>query len=361
MPIPPSKATPSKVTPWIAPSVADLVEGASERREVSADDGKSGSTFERIVIDGAPYFSKTLSYDTDWIMRITGDTDLRPLRTWQAGIMHGAPPCIDSTLVGMAVEGTGPSARLTMLMHDVGDLLVPEGDSVVSEAQHLGFVDHLAALSATYWNWRDTLGLTPLEHRVRFFAPDNIAPVIASFADEDLPVPLRAAREGWVRLAERAPRLAELTAAIHHDPAPLVAALRTTPSTFLHGDWKMGNLGTHPDGRTILIDWAYPGEGPAGWDLAWYLALNRARLPMSKEDSIEEFRAALARHGVETGGWFDRQIGLSLVAIMACFGWEKAMGDDDELAWWEDAALAGARWLASDGHDGAGRTDPGPT
>ena len=55
----------------------------------------------------------------------------------------------------------------------------------------------------------------------------------------------------------------------------------------------MGNLGTHPDGRTILLDWAYPGSGPACWDLCWYLALNQARLPESKEATIERFRAAL--------------------------------------------------------------------
>jgi hypothetical protein len=47
-------------------------------------------------------------------------------------------------------------------------------------------------------------------------------------------------------------------------------------------DWKMGNLGTHPDGRTILLDWAFPGAGPARWDLCRYLALNRARLPRTE-------------------------------------------------------------------------------
>jgi thiamine kinase-like enzyme len=61
----------------------------------------------------------------------------------------------------------------------------------------------------------------------------------------------------------------------------------------------MGNLGSHPDGRTILLDWAYPGAGPACWDLAWYLALNRSRLPASKEDTIEAFRGSLRAHGAD--------------------------------------------------------------
>jgi hypothetical protein len=30
---------------------------------------------------------------------------------------------------------------------------------------------------------------------------------------------------------------------------------------------------------------------------------------------------------------------------MATFAWEKAVGDEDELGWWNSAAVAGARWL----------------
>ena len=46
----------------------------------------------------------------------------------------------------------------------------------------------------------------------------------------------------------------------------------------------MGNLGRHPDGRTILLDWAFPGRAPPATDLAWYVALNVERLPQSKDD-----------------------------------------------------------------------------
>ena len=128
-------------------------------------------------------------------------------------------------------------------------------------------------------------------------------------------------------------------------PWPLVDALLALPQTFVHGDWKMGNLGSHPDGRTILLDWAYPGAGPACWDLAWYLALNRARLPESKEATIEAFRGSLWAHGVDPAGWFDLQAALCLLAMTASFGWEKALGDDAELGWWVERALAGARLL----------------
>jgi hypothetical protein len=329
--------------PWVASSRAELLARVESRVSVEPGDARSGSTFERVVVDGRPCFAKTLGYRTDWIMRVTGDRDLRTLKTWRAGIMRDAPPEIDHTVIGMAAEGEGEDALLTILMRDIGDRLFPEGDSVISLDDHLGLLDGLAALSACYWDWSDDIGLASLEERIRFFAPDNIAPEAAV---DDPPGPIRVAVEGWPRLAARAPALAELLAAIHAEPGVLADAMRATPATFLHGDWKMGNLGRHLDGRTILLDWAYPGAGPVGWDLAWYLALNSARLPITKEDSIDALRAALTRRGLATDGWFELQIDLCLLGMAACFGWEKAMGDEDELRWWETAAARGARHVA---------------
>jgi hypothetical protein len=329
--------------PWIAASRAELLAGVESRVLVDPGDARSGSTFEKVVIDGRPHFAKTLGYRTDWIMRVTGDRDLRPLKIWRAGIMRDAPPEIDHAVVGMAADGEGEDALLTILMRDIGDQLFPEGDATIALDDHLGLLDGLAALTARYWDWSDDIGLTTLEERIRFFAPDNIA---AEAAVDDPPGPIRVAVQGWPRLAERAPALAELLAAIHAAPGALGDAMRSTPATFLHGDWKMGNLGRHLDGRTVLIDWAYPGSGPVCWDLGWYLALNSARLPIAKEDSVAALRASLERRGVQTSGWFDLQLDLCLLGIAACFGWEKAMGDDDELRWWEAAAARGARHVA---------------
>jgi len=54
---------------------------------------------------------------------------------------------------------------------------------------------------------------------------------------------------------------------------------------------------------------------------------------------------ALERHGVDTTSWWDRQLGLCTVGMMATMAWEKAVGDADELAWWEAAALDGTQYL----------------
>jgi hypothetical protein len=223
-------------------------------------------------------------------------------------------------------------------MRDVSRALVPEGDAQVSFQTHRLFVDHMACLAHAFWGFTDTVGgLTPMAHRFRFFAPDNIAPELAA---ADPPGPIAAAAVGWRDLAARAPELWALVQSVHRQPDLLTAPLAATPVTFVHGDWKMGNLGAHPDGRTVLLDWAYPGSGPAAWDLVWYLALNRARIPESKEATIDAFRAGLVRRGIPgVDDWFDTQLDLCVVGIMATFGWEKALGDDDELRWWERRAL----------------------
>jgi Phosphotransferase enzyme family len=319
--------------PAPAGPVSELLARAASRRQVRPADGKSLSTFEKVSVDGQGYFLKRLSPSTDWIMRVTGDHVHRPYLVWRAGIMDAAPACIDHTVVAMEVNGEGDDAELSMLMRDVGAHLVPEGHAVVPLQQHVGFIEHLAALSAAFWGWRDTVGgLSTMAERVRYFAPDNIA---AELLVDPVPPPVAAAAEGWSRLPGRSPLLARVAAAVHARPELLTDAMAATPATFLHGDWKMGNLGTHPDGRTILLDWAYPGAGPAGWDLCWYLALNRARLPESKEAAIDRFRAALQACGISTAAWWEAQLDLCIAGMMATFGWEKALGDDEELRWWE--------------------------
>jgi aminoglycoside phosphotransferase (APT) family kinase protein len=326
----------------VVESVDEVLAGARDREVLVAADGKSGNELERVVVDGQQLVVKRMTLAGDWIMRVMGDRVFWPYLAARAGLLDQVPPCIDHAVVAMALEGDPTTGTLHIVMRDVGEHVVPEGDTPVSVEQHRGFLTHMATMHATYWGWRDRVGLQPMALRLLPFAPATIAPELTA---AEVPEPVAVADEGWARLPERAPRLAELVFAVQADPAPLVAALAATPATFLHGDWKMGNLGWDPDGRTILLDWAYLGEGPAAWDLLWYLALNRARLPESKESSIETYRRALEAAGVDTDGWWERQLGLTTIAMMVCFAWEKAVGDDEELGWWADRVEVARRWL----------------
>ncbi len=323
----------------VAGSVDELLAGATSREPFAHIDGKSGVPMERVVIDGERYVVKHVSIDNDWIMRATGDLGSRPLLVWQAGLLARIPPTIDHCFVGFASEGGGAA----ILMRDMSPWLVSEGDDPIPPDQNLRFLDHMAELHATFWGWDDAIGLVPLSNRYAFFTAEVTACEKAWGAGAAVP---QIAAEGWRRLPTVAPRMADIVLPLLRDADPLVAALASTPQTFVHGDWKMGNLGSHPDGRTILLDWAVPGRAPACTELAWYVALNRRRLPHSKEETIDAYRGALERHGVDTAPWWDLQIELALLGAAVQFGWEKAYDEADELSWWEERSVLGARRLA---------------
>jgi len=332
------------VTPRpVAGSVEELLAGATERQRFGHDDGKSKVPFERVVIGGEHYIVKYLHVDHDWIARGFGDVACHPLTMWRSGLLDALPPGIDSAVVGAAAGLGRHGWGAALLMRDVSAWLVPAGDEPVPADQHDRFVAHMAALHASFWGFADDVGLLPASHRWIIFGDDMLRTELER--DEPATVVTIAAR-GWERFAHRAPSdVVAVVADLRRDVGSLTDALWRTPRTLVHGDWKMGNLGSHRDGRTILLDWQAPGEAPGCSDLAWYLSLNAARLPRTKEDTVDAYCTALEAVGVDTTAWFDTQLSLCLLGNLVQFGWEKALGTDEELGWWVDRARQGARCL----------------
>jgi hypothetical protein len=322
----------------VAASVEELLAGV-ESREPLDTIGKSGASLERVRIDGRSYVVKYLDPDTDWTMRASGFAGYAAVELWRRGILHALPDCIRQPIVGVALDGTA-----ALLMDDVGDWLVPATDEPISEDQNQRFLDHMAATHAAFWDTTLPIDLVTPTHRYLELGPAMGEAELRRGSEDLVPALVR---RGWPLLETVAPRAAEVVLPLAHDPSPLVEALASTPQTFVHGNWKLDNLGTDDAGRTVLFDWEIPGRSAPASDLAWYLAINCRRLPVGKEVAIERYRAALERHGVDTGPWWDRQLALCLVGALVQFGWEKALGGyDDELAWWEERAAAGAPLLA---------------
>jgi hypothetical protein len=327
----------------VASSVDELLAGATDRQPMATADSKSGARFERVVIDGEPHVVKYLHVDDDWIMRSTGDLGCRPLTVWRCGLLDEVPDCIDHAVVG-AAEGLGRNGwGVALLMRDVSTWLVPEGDEPVPLDQHGRFLGHMAALHASFWDWTDTVGLAPPMHRYLEFSPDGVAlEERRGWPDAVPPLIMR----GWEEFRATAGAVSGPVMDLVHDPSPLVDALAQLPQTLVHGDWKMGNLGTRPDGRTLLLDWAVPGQACPTVELAWYLALNAARLPHSKQEAIDVYRAGLEDLGIATGPWWGRAVELALLGAVVWFGWEKALGGPGpELSWWLDHAGQGLHCL----------------
>ena len=221
-------------------------------------DSKSGARFERVTIDGDAFVLKHVDRTYDWIARQSGDLACWPIVVWERGLVDLAPPSIDHTIVGAARTTTGGA----LLMRDASAWLVPADDTPLSLEQHLRFLDHLAEFHVACWGWVDTRRLVadgqPLRPvrsrraRVRGRARPSRAGARAS-----------PKRDGGASHASRR-RWRPRSAPLRRAPWPLVDALAATPHTFLHGDWKLGNLGSRPDGRTVLIDWSLAGCRTAG-------------------------------------------------------------------------------------------------
>lgn len=331
---------PSLTSRPVAGSVDELLAGASVREPLGKHvDSLSGSTFERAVIAGEPYVVKHLGYHLDWLARALGDRDCFALQLWRAGVLDALPDCLDHTIVALSHDPA--TGVVSLLMRDVSGHLVPAGATGLPATQHLRFLDHLARMHTHFWGYAGGGDLLPPGARYTALTPATAAREAA--AGHDDPVP-KALPGGWDALRAAAPDAHEVALALATDPAPLVGALAETPATLIHGDWKAGNLGSHPDGRTILLDWAWPGLAGPLVDLAWYLAVNCDRLPMSKEDTITAYRRSLEGYGVDTAPWWERQLELALLGGFVQLGWSKTH-NPAELRWWVDRVVPVGRRL----------------
>src|SRR5262249_16843938 len=125
---------------------------------------------------------------------------------------------------------------------------------------------------------------------------------------------------GWDTFFELVPRDVGLAVrAVHDDPRPLGRALEQFPSTLLHGDAKLENLGGSGD-KTVLIDWGeLTGFGPAEVDVAWYALKGSARLNADPDAVFDDYEA-------ESGNALDpRALDLVCVGSLAQMGFRMAL------------------------------------
>jgi aminoglycoside phosphotransferase (APT) family kinase protein len=355
--------------PPLEPEIVALLEqrhgaGAltgAERSAIASVDSATGASLERLVLPGtlegsARYVVKRLRPRGDWIGRATNDDRMREYRLATGDIYRALPEEVGTAVVG-AVELADGSAAL--LMQDVSAALVPPGDEPISEEQATRSLRALARLHSTFYgfparlmagsglcapvHWLLLLSPATAERERGATPPDPVTPHI-------LP--------GWDTFARLAPEAWQVVTSLLADPSPIIQALRLCPDTLVHGDVKVANIAFTSD-RVILLDWSLTMRAPGALDLGWYLSVNSARLPISRERAIEVYRAAREEYGrlPAAGEQWERELALSLLVGTLHLGWAKALGassedpaiqarERPELEYWADVALAGQRWLA---------------
>lgn len=329
--------------------LSDLLRGATNAAPLADNAGKSGATIEHVTLDGQRYIVKYLDRRQDWTMRAGGVIGGATLELWNRGILSRLPECIDQPILAVATgvrdddpEGVHVTA---VLMRDVGEAIVAANDDVISLDTHRQFLAHMAAIHAQFWEAGPDIDIVPAMTRYMELSPWTAQTEAELGSDHVVP---KLIGQGWPLLEQVAPIAARIALPLARNPWPLVQSLASTPQTLVHGNFKLDNLGVTSDGRTVLLDWEGSGRGAGTSDLAWYLAINCRRLPESKEQSIAAYREALEARGIDTAPWWERQLALSLLGGLVQFGWEKAFGGlDDELAWWQERAIAAAPLLAA--------------
>ncbi|HEX5878355.1 MAG TPA: aminoglycoside phosphotransferase [Actinomycetota bacterium] len=306
--------------------LADVV----TREPLAAADGRSGSLLERVVLaDGRALVVKHVRDGGDWIMRASHDHG-RAAELWSSGVLARVPDVIDHAVVGAERAEDG----WVVIMRDVSAALVPD-HARLSRGDSRRVLEAAAALHARFWD-DPPLELCSMADRYRFLSPAT-ARREADGADE---VP-RLIGRGWERFAEVVPAdVAEPVLAVLERPEPFAAALSAFGSTLLQGDLKLGNLGLTAD-QVVMLDWGtQTGWGPPAVEVAWYLAINWSRVDATREQVLDDFRAAEGdRHDEDA-------LRLALLGGLVQLGWDKALhasGHPDpairareaaDLAWW---------------------------
>jgi hypothetical protein len=253
-----------------------------------------------------------------WIARRTGDAAGREARLLDEPALAPCWEVFDCPYLAYAQR----AGEIGLLMDDLSADLAPVGTAPLDAASEDRLIAALAALHARFW---ERPGHAParalgwaVQPRQRFglFHPDDL--------DEPAPV-FELARRGWAEARRRLPsRQAEL---LGRPPAELARLGEELPWTLMHGDCKFANFAWRPDGRVAAFDWEGVAVGPAALELGYYLAINAARLPRSKEAVLASYRRRLAAALGEPVGdarW-ERTEALAVLAGANLLLWQKAL------------------------------------
>jgi hypothetical protein len=335
----------------------------------------SGNTLERVTAKRENktmrFVLKHFSFDNDWIMRHTQDYEVREVALFRFGIFPKIPEWCIVPIIAVARNGKSWSS----LMVDVSEALTPSSSEPIPLDDLKRYLNHLAVIHARFMEdeslLNPKLGLTTLRDFILILSPQTVSRSIEQGQTHRV---LEWAQRGWQQFAAQSPDASRILEKIRYDLRPLLRAIARAPRTLVHGDYKLANLGTwippmpsnhdenapHPavEPRTIVLDWQGAAFGSPLLDLGYFLAINSSRLPVSKEETIQIYRDALALYGYryQEHSWTrDLEVGLLAGGAMRLV-WQHALSANSadetvreratsEIAWWSEVIVRASRWL----------------
>jgi hypothetical protein len=326
---------------------------ARATEEPFPNDGWSGASLSLLRrADGERFVLKRDSLARDWIARATADGPI--LReAWFAANGPPLPSPIRAPYLGAGVD----SEEFGILMPDLSSVLF-DWDAPISVEALERVLDGLAGMHGAPWSASDALDPSqtrwcPLRERVTLICRASLerpGPAREAVGDRILP--------GWDAFDRVAPAATrDIVNSLGVEPQPLLDALSNLPSTLIHGDLKLANVGIAPDGLIDLVDWQMVTVAPIAVELGWFLVSNVASLPLQPDDVLARYHAAMVKRGgagAETLADWRAQTDAAILVGLLLRGWRKGADAEagltlasgvsapDDLAWWCDRALEAA-------------------
>jgi hypothetical protein len=305
------------------------------------NDGWSGASMTLLRRGRDRFVLKRDSLARDWIARATDDGPI--LReAWFAAHGPALPSPVRAPYLGAGHDGD----EFGILMPDLTGILF-DWDAPISVGALEQVLNGLAELHSHPWTVSDAREAShwcPIRERITLICRatlERAGPARDAVGDRILP--------GWDAFDRvAAPAARELIDSLGIDPAPLVAALARLPTTLLHGDLKLANVGIEPDGTIDLVDWQMVSVAPIAVELGWFLVSNVASLPLQPDDVLARYHAALLERGPrgeEIAGDWEAQADCAILVGLLLRGWRKGADAEtgltlasgvtagDDLAW----------------------------
>jgi hypothetical protein len=318
----------------------ELVE-AADRQALAENDGKSGATLERAVLqDGRRVVVKHFDADADLVMRILGDDHGFEVDMWVNGVFGRLPDDVGHPVLDGWFDDEGLGV---LVMRDLGDAVYGWQTRVTADRCRI-MLRSVASLHRTFHE-DPPPNLAPLDSVIGLFEPARLRP----YTDEPL---VGYALRGWEHWAELVTdEVGTAVLALAQDTTPLTAALRRCTPTMVHGDLATVNMAFEDDHLT-LIDWGLSVGAPGALDIGRFLAGCAHVLDVDKDTFLAMYREEAGDHHDEVA------TNLGLLAGLVWLGWNKTLDiaehpDADvrereraALPWWLDRARAGLDAIA---------------
>lgn len=287
--------------------MGSILEAARERRPFAGEGGRTGAAFERVILaDGRPVIVKHVKPD-DWMMVVSGGENYL-YRAWDAGVVARIPDVIDHAMLAIERYDDGGFA---VVMRDVSETVLAEG-RVLSRDENRRVLGAMDAMYREFWDEQPP-GCTLSDH-FAIFSPKSVS----ELGHVDTPIPGLMTR-GWDMFGDVAP--ADVTAAmrsLQDDPQPILRELAKHPSTLIHGDLRLHNLGLSDD-RVVLLDWELVGPAPPTVEFGWYLIISASRIAATREQVIEDF-IEISEERCDP-----MSLELGMISALLFLGWNKAI------------------------------------